>query len=183
MLTGTGLLHTRESAERRYELIRRRARLSAQRYARLRTRRNFKFKAFDVFAFKAVASQWEPRRRRVAWDWAGQFVYWRKKRPTRWDLAIWLGDELICLALGYASRPGKKILYLAGVERIPGDHPDAQFVLPMVIDATERYARRLGAAEVRILQPHPALEARYAVLGYTYTYDNAKRSTVARREE
>jgi hypothetical protein len=28
-----------------------------------------------------------------------------------------------------------------------------------------------------------ALETRYAVLGYTYSFDDVKRSTVARREE
>jgi hypothetical protein len=46
MLTGTGLVHTRESAERRYEILRQRARNSAQRYARQKTQRRFKFKAF-----------------------------------------------------------------------------------------------------------------------------------------
>ncbi|MEX3630256.1 MAG: hypothetical protein VB138_13185 [Burkholderia sp.] len=125
-----------------------------------------RFERFSTEAFQAIRQTWMPRGRVVDWDWADQFVYRRRKRPTRWDLALWADPDLLALAMGYGSRHGKTILYLEGIERIPGQHPYAPFVVPMVLDATERYARHLESKSVVLIRPHPKLIPKYEAAGY-----------------
>ncbi len=57
---------------------------------------------------------------------------------------------------------------LEGVERLPGDHAYASLVIPMVLDATERYARLLRSRHIVLVKPHPKLMQKYEAAGYTH---------------
>jgi type IV secretory pathway protease TraF len=59
---------------------------------------------------------------------------------------------------------------LEGVERLPGDHAYASLVIPMVLDATERYARLLRSRHIVLVKPHPKLMQKYEAAGYTRQY-------------
>lgn len=163
------LVQDRAFAERKYERLRDLARAESENFWR-RQGINVRFERFSPEAFQAVDDEWARRGRQVSWDWPDQFVYRRRKRPTRWDLALWVDPDLLAMALGYASRHGKTILYLEGVERLPGNHPYSTLVIPMVLDATERYARYLGSKSVVLIRPHPKLVPKYVAAGYTMRY-------------
>ncbi|WP_186031966.1 hypothetical protein [Burkholderia gladioli] len=159
----------RAHAERKYEELRDSARAESEDLFRQQGL-DVEFRRFSTDAFRFVNRTWARRGRRVAWDWAAHFVYRRRKRPTRWDLAIWSRRRLLAMALGYASKGGKTILYLEGVERLPGNHPYATMVIPMVLSATERYARLLGSKWVVLIKPHPKLIPKYVAAGYNIEY-------------
>ncbi len=170
----------RAHAERKYEILRDAARAESEALFREQGL-DVEFRRFSTEAFRFVNRTWVRRGRRVAWDWAAHFVYRRRKRPTRWDLAIWSRRRLLAMALGYASKGGKTILYLEGVERLPGNHPYSTVVIPMILNATERYARKLGSKWVILIKPHPKLIPKYIAAGYNMEYVAAFKEIAAVR--
>lgn len=166
----------RQAAEDRYREFREQARtLAVERLAAagVTLPALFCLKEIDFDALKAVGSQWLPYGRRVSWSWPEEFRYWRKKRHSRWNLAIWNGGELCLLALGAPSRR-KTILYFHGVERHPESRPYTPVLLLVALQVAEIYATLIGACEVRIREPHPKLVAKYESLGYTIQREPVK---------
>lgn len=117
-------------------------------------------------ALKAMSAQWRQRDRKVQWNWAEMYRFWRRKQHSRWSLAIWGGSELWALALGHTSR-NKTILYFDGVERHPAPNQRVRNLVFVSLTVAETYARLIGADTVLVVDPHRKVVEQYEAMGYT----------------
>lgn len=112
-------------------------------------------------AFIAVDKQWEGGR----FDWAHVKALY-KNQPDRLEIAIWLDDILLGMAL--ATTTGEAV-YLRCVEGHPGDGLPLQGQrLLVALDATTNYCQLRGRYEVRVEPKNDELVDLYQnVYGFT----------------
>ncbi|HEY8941537.1 MAG TPA: hypothetical protein VIM59_15160 [Cellvibrio sp.] len=89
--------------------------------------------------------------RKVDWDWrfATRYCY---RHPKAFDLAIWVGNTLCCLALGRPSYMGT-FMRLDFLEKTPTNCPFSNEMVPITLLAYEMYAKLIGAQAFRIIDP------------------------------
>jgi hypothetical protein len=115
---------------------------------------------------KTYREVWLLHERRVNWDWPAEVALWRSKCPSRLEMSVW-HEHHLCGLLIARTTSSKKILYIEGIEGAPYSHPLKGLVIPACIAASEAYAAMLGAKEVRVQAPDPAVVPAYCELGYT----------------
>lgn len=81
-------------------------------------------------------------------------------------MAAW-HEHHLCGLLIARTTSSKKTLYIEGIEGAPYSHPLKGSVILICIDAAEKYAQMLGANEIRIRDPDPAVVQAYTNQGYT----------------
>ena len=86
---------------------------------------------------------------------------WRRTRPERFEVAVWSGGGLCALGLGRPA-PSAPHLSLRYMEANPDPvHPLRKRAAAAVFAAAETYALVLGKAELRLVEPLPALVPYY----------------------
>lgn len=143
----------RPAAEARYRNLRNVAFLGAEQnladagiHAQLRS--------IDAAAL-AAASRWTGRR--VAWPWPVLAADSRRNHPNRFDAAVWHDGWLCGLSLGHPA-PTAPHLSLYYLEANPDPaNPLRRNVTLVTLAAARRYAIALGKAEIRLVDPLPAL--------------------------
>jgi hypothetical protein len=107
-------------------------------------------------ALRAWREQWMPYGQ---FDWEAEERRFRK--PTRFEVALWCGQELCGLAIGHPINHRKVV----GVESMEGSplifHPLKREVTGLVIAAATEYGNRLKSRTVRFWDPNPDLVAWY----------------------
>ncbi|MGI9280771.1 MAG: hypothetical protein ACR2PX_14275 [Endozoicomonas sp.] len=105
-----------------------------------------------------IADSWKTlqgegyRRSRGIWDWKKSFTGYQKK-PKRFEMSIWAGDELCGLTYGSVSRNGSKIC-MNLIEATPvKPSPLGEGVFPILSFGATAYADLLGADEIWLLDP------------------------------
>lgn len=111
--------------------------------------------SLDQFTFKSQheLKRWENSGlRRVAWDWdAVQKKY--RTHPKRFELTVWYQGRTLCGAsIGRPTWSGGK-LRLDYIEASPMGTPLDGLVTDIAIAAGILYARSIGAAQIRIMNP------------------------------
>ncbi len=89
----------------------------------------------------------------------------RKNEPDRFEAAVWSGDTLCGLAIGWTRKEFCRVDYLEGSPA--PDHPLRGRVTVIVSGAAVAYATALGRGEVRLVNPLPAVVPHYVALGFT----------------
>ncbi len=108
----------------------------------------------DAEALGAFAN-WSDRR--VSWPWQDMAAEWRRDVPERFELAVWRDGILCGLALGRPSRgPSHIALYYVEGNTDPA-HPLRRKLVSATLAALRAYAIALGKAELRLVDPLPAL--------------------------
>lgn len=128
--------------------------------------RKLRLDSITQTAIRTYRDVWLRHERRVDWDWPGEVTAWRKKCPSRLEMSVW-HEHHLCGLLIARTTSSKKSLYIEGVEGAPYSHPLKGLVIPICITASEAYAAMLGAKEVRVQAPDPAVVPAYCELGYT----------------
>lgn len=104
----------------------------------------------------------------VDWDWNFGVKSYRKRYPSRLELAIWYNSTICGLSLGRPSYNGTRVR-LDFIERVPGvNNPLKGRVTPIAVTAYEVYARLIDAAQVRIIRPADELIDYYSSLHYSF---------------
>jgi len=114
----------------------------------------------------AAAELWTGRR--VGWPWHLMIPDWRRNYPKRFEVAIWRDGVLCALALG---RPARKAPHLSlyYLERNPDPaNPLRGQVTGAVLATLRAYAVVLGKAELRLMDPLPALIPRYCSAAFGF---------------
>jgi hypothetical protein len=95
-------------------------------------------------------------------------IYWQTiSTPRRFDVSVWDGEVLCGLASGMASR-GDESVTLKWIERFNSAPNQMKgFVTEVAITAADHYAKIIGRRQVRLKEPNPGTEARYAAKGFT----------------
>lgn len=127
------------------------------------------------------AAAWEASGLRVVhWDWTQAASDYRK-RPNRFELAIWSSDGILCgLALGRCS-PGAQYASIEYVEAAPGDHPLKGRVIPAALSALAIYAEVIEKTEIRLIEPTEALIPIYEQYGFALESPPGQRQYMSRR--
>lgn len=122
----------------------------------------------DVIGFIAIAAfvaQWDGHpRRRYPWPWERIVDDARKNEPDRFEVAVWSGETLCGLAIGWSRNEFCRVDYLEGAPT--PSHPLKGHVAMIVIGAAVAYATALGRGEVRLVDPIPAVVPCYEALGF-----------------
>lgn len=111
--------------------------------------------SLEGFTFKSqhALKRWESEGvRRAAWDWdAVQKKY--KAHPKRFELTVWHQGVTLCGAsIGKPTRGGGK-LRLDYLEAAPMGTPLDGLITDISLAAGVLYARSIGAAQIRIMNP------------------------------
>ena len=117
-------------------------------------------------ALEAVQKEWDGHPgRRYPWPWREILENARKNEPDRFEVAVWSGDTLCGLAVGRTRTEFCRVDYLEGAPA--PDHPLRGSVTIIVFGAVVAYATALGKAEIRLMDPIPAVVSHYVGLGFT----------------
>jgi len=159
---------SRAAAERRYRELRALAYRDAEE-ALAGAGIAAELRAVDAAALDAFAAGWTGHpTRRMAWPWPAMAEHWRRSFPERFELAVWWGGTLCALALGKPSA-GTSHLGAHFMEGSPDPaHPLKGRVIAVTLAALDSYAVLLGKAELRLVEPLPALVPLYCgpLLGF-----------------
>ena len=99
--------------------------------------------------------------RRVGWDWTQLVSRLRQSHPSRFELAIIVGNQVCALALGKPSK-SRSHCSLDFVEGSPDPkHALKGKVLAVVITALSRYCVVIRAPEMRIVEALPGAVSLY----------------------
>jgi len=160
-------LRSRGAAEARYRDIRLAALKTAEDIASAQLApRRLHLDIIAAVALEAYRNQWEGHpRRRYPWPWAEIVEHARMNEPERFETAVWSGHTLCGLAIGGTRKQFCRVDYLEG-SPVP-DHPLRGSVTVIVLGAVVAYAAALGRAEVRLVNPLPAVLPHYEALGFT----------------
>jgi hypothetical protein len=110
-------------------------------------------------------TQWQDHAQRLyPWPWHQMAGDYRRNEPTRFEAAVWSAETLCGLALGRLRARYCSLDYIEG-SPAPA-HPLRGMVIPAVLTALTAYAVALGRAEIRLIDPFPALVPRYENLGF-----------------
>jgi hypothetical protein len=105
------------------------------------------------------------------WNW-DRLLRRAWRRPSAFHVAIWSGEHLCGLAVGRASKRRKAgIRHTISVHFIESAHDDQHplrhTIATLAIAAAETYARLLGTARIRLIEPLPGVIPLYERLGFT----------------
>lgn len=114
----------------------------------------------------------------VGFSWDLLAVHFRK-RPKRFEVALWGGSTLCALAVGLPSR-GEDNLTLHFLERYWGTNPISGYIAPIVIDAADNYAAILGKRSLKIKNPVRGAVHIYETLGFELATSGIVHSYYAR---
>jgi len=110
------------------------------------------------------------------WRWPALVDSYRRRAAVL-PVAIWHGDDLCGLALGYASRHRscgyRHTVTLNYVERRPEPPPVALrgLVVPLAIAAARNYGLAMGATRLRLAHPDPGVLRYYQALGFGVVWE------------
>jgi hypothetical protein len=157
---------SRSAAEARYRDIRLAALKTAEDIASAQlATRPVRLDIISAAALATFRDHWVGHsRRRYPWPWAEIVENARKNEPDRFEAAVWSGDTLCGLAIGWTRKEFCRVDYLEG-SPVP-DHPLRGRVAVIVFGAAVAYATALGRAEVCLINPLPAVVPRYEALGF-----------------
>lgn len=88
-----------------------------------------------------------------------------QRSPSRFELAVSVGETLCGLALGRPSR-GDDNVTLWLMEANPGDHPLKRLVTPIVILCADRYVKVVGKRRLLLESPSPEAQPLFEALGF-----------------
>jgi len=128
----------------------------------------------DERALLAWQEQWKPRSDRLGgWNWREQRLR-LASTVSRFEVAIWSGPLLLGLAIGKPSK-GPSHLAIQLLEGNPAEaHPLKGYVAECVVEAGISYARLLGKAQLRLIQPLPGALPTYRRLNFKVELETAK---------
>ncbi len=111
-------------------------------------------RSIDAAALDAVGG-WSGRR--VDWPWHMLAAAWRRNHPDRFEAAAWRDGVLCGLVLGRPA-PTAPHLSLYWIEANPNPaNPLRRNVALALFEPARRYALALGKAELRLIDPLPAV--------------------------
>jgi hypothetical protein len=116
-------------------------------------------------ALEAFQQQWDGHaERRYPWPWPDMIANARRNEPGRFEVAIW-SDAVLCgLSLGGTRADFCRVDYIEGS---PDPlHPLKGSVTVIASGAAIAYATALGKAEIRLMNPLPAVVPYYERLGF-----------------
>jgi hypothetical protein len=156
---------SRQAAEERYRQLRRLAFADATRLlteVAIAVPGQLELREVALPALLDSLAKWESYPRRpVAWDWRKLLLHYRQNHSARFDLAVFANGLLSAIALGKPSKT-RAHCALDFVEASPDPcHALKGRVLPVVLTALERYCVAIGAPEMRLTEPLPALIGLY----------------------
>ena len=93
----------------------------------------------------AIVAQWEPSRRKVAWDW--NEILRRHHDPDRLDMALWCGDRLSGIGLCITTGQAVDVRFLEGDPR--SDCPLKRSRSLIFFECAANYAQARGKTELR----------------------------------
>jgi len=102
------------------------------------------------------------------------------RRAAVLPIAIWYGEDLCGLALGYASRRRaagiRHTISLTYVERRPAPPavPVRKHVIPLAVAAAQNYGSAVGASRLLMRNPDPGLLWYYHALGFEVAWRGAR---------
>ncbi len=124
-----------------------------------------RFRAITLETFAACDAEWRDcPERRYPWPWHEMAGDYRRNEPTRFEVAVWGGEVLCGLAIGWQRTKFCSVDYIEG-SPLPV-HPLRGNVLSAVLTALTAYAVVLGRQEIRLIDPLPELVPRYEYLGF-----------------
>jgi hypothetical protein len=113
------------------------------------------------------------------WNWPALLVR-MPRRAAVLPIAIWHGDDLCGLALGYASRHRatgvRHTVTLTHVERRP-EPPGVALrghIVPLAVAAASGYGVAVGASRLCLRYPDPGLVGYYSLLGFEVAWDEGR---------
>jgi len=162
------MLATHLDAEKRYTMIRKSTLEVSQRKLSSRSEyASLKLKLIDIDALN-MAKKWaKSSMRRVNWEWVEGYSVLKFRYPKRFELAIWVGRELISLTMGRPTYNGTA-LRLDFIEASP-EKPKGLKVVPAVLFVMITYAEALGASQIRVMNPiNDAVKKYYESIGLVY---------------
>ena len=155
-------------AENRYELIRKEARLQAESVLPSKIKNSITLSGISQKELVHTKHWAISPNREVDWDWLYGHEIYRKRYPKRFEVAIWYKNFLSGLAIGRPTYHGSK-LRLDFAERAPDNCPIKGYVMPVILLSAEAYGLKIGADEVRRMDPmNERLVNYYNRLGYKY---------------
>lgn len=113
-------------------------------------------------ALDGIARQWVGRGDETAWDW--RELIRRHRDHDRLDMAIWADERLSALALAIPTSEAVEVRFMEADPR-----PDCPLLgkrALIALDASARYAQRLGRAELRICPINSKIEALCSTYGF-----------------
>lgn len=109
----------------------------------------------------------EKNGRKVFWDWDFGVRSYRKRYPSRFELAVWYNQSVCGLSIGRPSYNGSRVR-LDFIERASGNNQLKGRLTPITVTAYEVYARLIDAKQVRIINPDDSLITYYTTFDYRY---------------
>jgi len=162
------MLATHIDAERRYEKLRIMALKATEDVLKEQNIENITLSTINSNALQASRAWKQSTKRRVDWDWLEGHSVYRHRYPKRFEIALWLSNQLIGLSMGKPTYGGSG-LRLDLVEAAPTDIVDRPGIFEMVILAYGVYARLINAKQIRIMHPiNEQVKNYYQSFGYTY---------------
>lgn len=158
---------SRDATEARYRQIRlaalRRAQeIAAEKHASAQLRLDL----INASALRTFQDRWEPSQlRRYAWPWPKMVQDASRNEPDRFEAAVWSGDTLCGLAIGWTRQAFCRVDYLEGSP--DPAHPLKGSVAVIVFGAAVAFAIALGRREIRLVNPLPAVVPHYEAMGFT----------------
>jgi hypothetical protein len=158
---------SRDATEARYRQIRlaalRRAQeIAAEKLAPAQVRLDL----INASALRTFQDHWEPIPfRRYGWPWPKIVRDASRNEPDRFEAAVWSGDTLCGLAIGWTRQAFCRVDYLEGSP--DPAHPLKGSAAVVVSGAVVAYAIVLDRREIRLINPLPAVVPHYEALGFT----------------
>lgn len=122
-------------------------------------------------ALQAVELQWRPAftdnpsHVHASWDWR-YLVAKNRNRPTRFEAAIWAGDQLCALGMGRIAKDGRTTVSVTHAGGAPGPHPLKGMALEAVLLTAYACGKALGARHLLAREPLPGVLHLYQRLGF-----------------
>ena len=103
------------------------------------------------------------------WDWRSHYLDFKRRKPKQlYSLAVWHGDVLCGMTIGYTSK-GPTHVRLDLIEGAPDEnHPLRGLVLRIIVDVSMNYAQLTRKEKLIIANPVPDLIDLYQRRGFTY---------------
>ncbi|WKT61285.1 hypothetical protein Q2E61_03595 [Microbulbifer thermotolerans] len=121
--------------------------------------------AFTADSWKHLDVQ-DSRNYRGSWEWVKEYPYYQK-RPNRFEISLWRGGVLGALCYGQTSKHGTRVR-MNLIESTPQrPTPLGMRALPVLSYAAAVFADIIGANELWVLDPDPALEDLYMQEGFS----------------
>lgn len=143
----------------------------------------FSLKMVDAEACRLWAETWQTVERSEpegGWDWA-EFHNGTSWRGDQFCIALWHNDTTLCgLALLTVTKAAIQVEVLEG--NPDRNHPLKKSVLPILLDASTRFAQVVGRSELRLVEPAEGLIAIYCgVYGFEFVPASKRQKAVCRR--